>query len=91
MSMSLNTGERTTEGARAGIRRRHGAPDSTRRQTDRETGGLVAGDQRKSEAMMRKPQTFQGDLANLPPALLPLTESGSVARLALGIAHQHKR
>jgi hypothetical protein len=24
--------------------------------------------------MMSKPQTFQGDLANLPPALLPLTE-----------------
>jgi hypothetical protein len=24
--------------------------------------------------MMNKPQTFNGDLANLPPALLPLTE-----------------
>jgi hypothetical protein len=70
----MQGGKRTTERARTEICQRHGALDSARRQTDPETGELVARDLRESEAMMSKPQTFQGDLANLPPALRPLTE-----------------
>jgi hypothetical protein len=86
----MQGGKRATERARTEICQRHGALDSARRQTDPETGELVARDLRESKSMMSKPQTFQGDLANLPAALRPLTEQNRWVVWRREFARQHK-
>lgn len=66
--------ERLRSEKRTRFRGRHGGLDQIPRRANRAAGAMAALDLLAGALMTEKPNTFCGDLAHLPQALLPLTE-----------------